>query len=106
MGKTTVYLPDELLNTLEKKTQEDDLKKSQLVQRALKRYFEAEQDEEPDTIAIKQEQLEARLDTIEKTQDALLDKLELHVKKPKEVKEEEKVILMEEGEEEEEEEEY
>ena len=106
MGKTTVYFPDELLQTLEKKTQEDDLKKSQLVQRALKQYFIAEQDEEPDSLAIKQEQLEAKMETLEKTQEALLEKLKLHIKKPKEEveEEEEKIVLMEEDEEEEEEE--
>ena len=40
MGKTTVYLPDELLQSLENKTRKDDIKKSQLVQRALRKYLE------------------------------------------------------------------
>jgi metal-responsive CopG/Arc/MetJ family transcriptional regulator len=40
MEKTTVYLPDDLLNSLENRTRRDDIKKSQVVQRALRNYFE------------------------------------------------------------------
>ena len=48
MGKTTVYLPDELLKSLETKTQRDGIKKSQVVQRALRQYFANGENEDED----------------------------------------------------------
>jgi len=104
MGKISVYLPDELIEKVKKKTKEDDLKQSQLIQRALKEHFEAEQEEEGGEAKL--EQLEDQVDTIKRTQDALLKKLNLRIKKPKEERiEEEKVVLLGEDEEEESEEE-
>lgn len=104
MGKMSVYLPDELLEKVKRKTKEDDLKQSQLIQRALKEHFEAGQDEESEEFKL--EQLEDQVETIKRTQDALLKKLNLRIKVPKEEKvEEEKVILLGEDEEDESEEE-
>ena len=98
MGKTTVYLSDELLKSLENKTQKNDLKKSQIVQRALRNYFE--QDDDEDTLTLRQEQLESKVDDIEKIQDALLENLNLKVKnriEPEEIKEDE-ILLVEDDE--------
>ena len=66
IGKTTGALSDEPLNTLERKTREDDRKQRQLVPRALTRYFDAEPDE-PDRLTIKQEQRDAKRDPPRKT---------------------------------------
>ena len=96
MGKTTVYLPDELLNALERRTKEDDIKKSQLVQRALKKYFETEQNEGEDTINIRQDQLEDKVENLENVQEALLEKLKLRIKnkpEPEEIDEDEIVLV-------------
>ena len=98
MGKTTVYLSDELLKSLENKTQKNDLKKSQIVQRALKNYFE--QDDDEDTLTLRQEQLESKVEDIEKIQDALLENLNLKVKnriEPEEIDEDE-ILLVEDDE--------
>ena len=94
MGKTTVYLPDELLESLENKTRKDDIKKSQIVQRALRNYFE--QNGEKDALNIRQEQLESKVEDIEKIQDALLKNLNLKVKnrlEPEEIEEDEIMIV-------------
>ena len=94
MGKTTVYLPDELLKSLENKTRKDDIKKSQIVQRALRNYFE--QNGEEDTLNIRQEQLESKVEDIEKIQDALLENLNLKVKnriEPEEIAEDEILLV-------------
>ena len=88
MGKTTVYLSDELLRSLENRTQRDDIKKSQVVQRALRNYFEQNVDE--DALTIRQEQLESKVEDIEKIQDALLKNLNLKVKNRLEPEEVEK----------------
>ena len=92
MGKTTVYLPDELLKSLETKTRKDDIKKSQIVQRALRNYFE--QNGEEDTLTLRQEQLESKVEDIEKIQDALLENLNLKVKNRIEPEEIEDEILL------------
>ena len=105
MGKTTVYLPDELLKSLETKTRKDDIKKSQLVQRALRKYFANGENEDEDSISIRQEQLESKVENIEKIQDALLENLNLKVKnkiEPEEIEDE--ILLVEDDEDEEEEE--
>jgi len=108
MGKTTVYLSDELLESLENKTRKDDIKKSQIVQRALRNYFE--QNGEEDTLSIRQEQLESKVEDIEKIQDALLKNLNLKVKnrrEPEEIEEDEILLVGDdEDEDEEEDEEY
>ena len=103
MGKTTVYLSDELLKSLEDKTRKDDIKKSQLVQRALKKYFENGENEDEDSL--KQEVLESKVEDIEKIQDAILKNLNLKVKnrlEPEEIEDE--ILLVEDDEDEEEEE--
>ena len=107
MGKTTVYLPDELLKSLETKTQRDDIKKSQVVQRALKNYFE--QNGEEDTLSLRQEQLESKVEDIEKIQDALLKNLNLKVKnrqEPEEIEEDEILLVGEDEDDEKEDEDY
>ena len=108
MGKTTVYLPDELLKSLETKTQRDDIKKSQIVQRALKKYFENGENEDEDSLNIRQEQLESKVENIEKIQDALLENLNLKVKnrlEPEEIEEEDEILLVEDNEDDDEDEE-
>ena len=92
MGKTTVYLPDDLLKSLENKTRKDDTKKSQLVQRALKKYFENGENEDEDSL--KQEVLESKVEDIEKIQDAILKNLNLKVKNKIEPEEIEDEILL------------
>jgi hypothetical protein len=107
MGKTTVYLPDELLKSLENKTQRDDIKKSQVVQRALRNYFEQENDE--DALTIRQEQLESKVEDIEKIQGALLRNFNLKVKnkiEPEEIEEDEILLVDEDENNEDEDEEY
>ena len=94
MGKTTVYLPDELLKSLENKTKKDDIKKSQLVQRALRKYFANGENEDEDSISIRQEQLESKVEDIEKIKDALLENLNLKVKNKIEPEEIEDEILL------------
>ena len=106
MGQTTVYLPDELLKSLENKTRKDDLKKSQLVQRALRKYFANGENENEDSLNIRQEQLESKVEDIEKIQDALLENLNLKVKnkpEPEEIDEDE-ILLVEDDEDDDEEE--
>ena len=106
MGKTTVYLSDDLLKSLENKTQKDDIKKSQVVQRALKKYFENGENEDEDSLNIRQEQLESKVENIEKIQDALLENLNLKVKnkpEPEEIDEDE-ILLVEDDEDDDEEE--
>ena len=101
MGKTTVYLPDELLKSLEDKTRKDDIKKSQLVQRALRKYFANGENEDEDSLNIRQEQLESKVEDIKKIQDALLENLNLKVKnrlEPEEIEEDE-ILLVEDDEE-------
>ena len=107
MGKTTVYLSDELLTSLENKTRKDDIKKSQLVQRALKKYFENGENEDADSLNIRQEQLESKVEDIAKIQDALLENLNLKVKnrlEPEEIEEDE-ILLVEDDEDDQDEEE-
>ena len=94
MGKTTVYLPDELLKSLENKTRKDDIKKSQLVQRALRKYFANGENEGEDALNIRQEQLESKVEDIEKIQDALLENLNLKVENRSEPEEIEDEILL------------
>ena len=94
MGKTTVYLPDELLKSLENKTRKDDIKKSQLVQRALRKYFANGENEDEDALNIRQEQLESKVEDIEKIQDALLENLNLKVENRSEPEEIEDEILL------------
>ena len=96
MGKTTVYLPDDLLKSLEDKTRKDDIKKSQLVQRALRKYFANGENENEDSLNIRQEQLESKVEDIEKIQDALLENLNLKVKnriEPEEIDEDEILLV-------------
>jgi ribosome biogenesis SPOUT family RNA methylase Rps3 len=60
------------------------------VQRALRNYFE--QNGEEDTLTLRQEQLESKVEDIEKIQDALLKNFNLKVKnrlEPEEVEEDE-----------------
>ena len=79
---------------METKTQRDDIKKSQVVQRALRNYFE--QNGEEDSLNFRQEQLESKVENIEKIQDALLKNLNLKVKnkpEPEEVEEDEVLIV-------------
>lgn len=98
MGKTTVYLPDDLLSSLKNRTRRDDIQKSQFVQRALRNYFEHEHDE--DALTIRQEQLESKVEDIEKIQEALLKNLNLKVKnrrEPEEIEEDEIFLVEEEG---------
>ena len=97
MGKTTVYLSDELLKSLENKGRKDDIKKSQIVQRALKKYFENGENEDEDSL--KQEVLESKVEDIEKIQDAILKNLNLKVKnrlEPEEIEDE--ILLVEDDE--------
>ena len=94
MGKTTVYLSDELLKSLENKTKKDDIKKSQLVQRALRKYFANGENEDEDSLNIRQEQLESKVEDIEKIQDALLENLNLKVENRSEPEEIEDEILL------------
>jgi predicted transcriptional regulator len=106
MGRTTVYLSDDLMESLENKTSNSDIKKSQIVQRALRNYFE--QDNQEDVLTIRQDQLESKVEDIEKVQNALLKNLNLKVKskpEPEEVEEEEILLVGEEEDEEYEEEE-
>ena len=96
MGKTTVYLSDDLLKSLENKTKKDDIKKSQLVQRALRKYFANGENEGEDALNIRQEQLESKVEDIEKIQDALLENLNLKVKnriEPEEIDEDEILLV-------------
>jgi predicted transcriptional regulator len=106
MGRTTVYLSDDLMESLENKTSNSDIKKSQIVHRALRNYFE--QDNQEDVLTIRQDQLESKVEDIEKVQNALLKNLNLKVKskpEPEEVEEEEILLVGEEEDEEYEEEE-
>ena len=83
------------------------MKKSQIVQRALKNYFE--QNENEDSLSIRQEQLESKVEDIEKIQDALLENLNLKVKnrqEPEEIEEDEILLVGEDEDDEEEDEEY
>ena len=83
------------------------MKKSQIVQRALKNYFE--QNENEDSLSIRQEQLESKVEDIEKIQDALLKNLNLKVKnrqEPEEIEEDEILLVGEDEDDEEEDEEY
>ena len=105
MGKTTIYLSDDLLKSLENKTRKDDIKKSQLVQRALKKYFANGENEDEDSL--KQEVLESKVEDIEKIQDAILKNLNLKVKnrlEPEEIEEDE-ILLVEDNEDDDEDEE-
>jgi hypothetical protein len=105
MGKVNIYLSDSLEKQVEDRSRRTDLKKSQIVQRALRRYLgksdfiEGETDVED--VCEKQEELEGELIEVKETQNALLKELGYKVKVPEEEPDEETVELVRAGDEEE-----
>ena len=84
MGKVNIYLSDSLQKEIEDKSRRNDLKKSQIVQRALKKYLDqddsTEDETDIETVTEKQEELEEELTEVRQTQNALLKKLGYKIK--------------------------